>query len=83
LGGATIGEELALIRHRHEMAERIAAERAAAVHKSDQWDGDVYIGGRWNELSILYLIFLAAPALTGVFAWLSYGRLWGITPGLY
>ena len=46
-------------------------------------DGDVYIGSRWNTLSILYLISLAAPAAVGLFAWLSYGHLWGITPGLY
>jgi hypothetical protein len=46
-------------------------------------DGDQYIGGRWNTLSVLYLIFLAAPAAVGLFAYLSYGRLWGVTPGLY
>jgi hypothetical protein len=44
-------------------------------------DGDVYIGSNWNELSILYLIFLATLAGLGIFAWLSYGTLWAT--GMY
>lgn len=39
-------------------------------------DGDVYIGGRWNELSVLYLIFLMVPLLGLVFAWATNGTLW-------
>ncbi|KAL4434603.1 hypothetical protein ABPG77_002726 [Micractinium sp. CCAP 211/92] len=39
-------------------------------------DGDVYIGGRWNELSVLYLIFLLVPLLGLVFAWATHGTLW-------
>lgn len=39
-------------------------------------DGDVYTGGRWNELSLLYLIFLLTPLAGLLFAWLSYGKLW-------
>lgn len=83
LGGATIGEELAILRERHEEAERRAHERAMEHHKSANWDGDVYVGGRWNTLSVLYLIFLLTPLAIGLFAWLSYGKLWGVTPGLW
>ena len=39
-------------------------------------DGDEYIGGCWNTLSLLYLTFMLAPAAAGLFAWLSYGKLW-------
>lgn len=39
-------------------------------------DGDVYIGGRWNELSVLYLIFLVVPLLGLLFAWATHGTLW-------
>ena len=36
----------------------------------------MYVGGRWNTLSVLYLTFMLAPAAAGIFAWLSYGKLW-------
>lgn len=36
----------------------------------------MYIGGRWNELSVLYLIFLMVPLLGLVFAWATNGTLW-------
>lgn len=39
-------------------------------------DGDVYIGSRWNELSVLYLIFLVTPLLGLLFAWATHGTLW-------
>lgn len=83
LGGKTIGEELALLRQHHAQTEARAGDAAQQRLSSTNWDGDVYTGGRWNALSILYLTFLLAPAAVGVFAWLSYGHLWGITPGLY
>lgn len=43
----------------------------------------MYIGSRWNTLSVIYMIFMMSIFAGGLFAWLSYGRLWGITPGLY
>ena len=39
-------------------------------------EGDVPMHGRWNTLSVLYLIFMLAPALVGVFAYMTYGTLW-------
>jgi len=83
LGGKTIGDELALLRKEYVTAEQRAIEQSKEKLNSSHWDGDVYTGGRWNELSILYLIFMLAPAAAGLFAWLSYGHLWGVTPGLY
>ena len=46
-------------------------------------DGDVWVGSRWNTLTVISLISILSTAGVGVFAWLSYGHLWGITPGLY
>ena len=39
-------------------------------------DGDQYVGSRWNELSVLYLIFLLTPLAGLLFAYLTYGKLW-------
>ena len=39
-------------------------------------DGDEYIGSRWNELTMLYLVFLAVPLAGLAFAWATYGTLW-------
>ena len=75
LGGATIGDERALIRARMEASEAAFAAREAELSRG-AWRGDVYVGGRWNELSLLYAACLAAPAAVGLFAWLSYGKLW-------
>lgn len=75
LGGGTIGEELALIRKRYLAAEQVA-QKEVAKQTSHNWDGDVYIGGRWNELSVLYLIFLVVPLLGLLFAWATHGTLW-------
>lgn len=46
-------------------------------------DGDVWVGSRWNTLSIISLISVVSTAAVGLFAWLSYGVYWGITPELY
>lgn len=83
LGGKTLGQELELIRSKYLEAQQDAHTKSDTQFNSPNWDGDVYIGSRWNTLSVLYLIFMLTPALLGVFAWLSYGHLWGITPGLY
>lgn len=82
LGGKTIGEELTLLRQQYLDAEARASQGESRL-QSDNWDGDVYIGSRWNELSILYLIFMLTPLLGLLFAWASYGVYWGVTPGLY
>ena len=39
-------------------------------------DGDVYVGSRWNTLSILYAFFFFTPLLGLLFAWATYGTLW-------
>ncbi len=82
LGGKTIGEELTLLRQQYLASEARASQGEARL-QSDKWDGDVYIGSRWNELSVLYLIFLVTPLVGLLFAWLSYGVYWGVSPGLY
>lgn len=82
LGGKTIGEELALIRQQYLDAEARAAKSEQRLHDSN-WQGDVYMGSRWNELTVLYLVFLLTPIVGLLCAWLSYGVYWGVTPGLY
>ncbi|PSC74862.1 hypothetical protein C2E20_2033 [Micractinium conductrix] len=75
LGGATIGDELALIRKRYLAAEALA-QKEVAKQTTANWDGDVYIGSNWNELSVLYLIFMLTPLLGLAFAWATHGTLW-------
>lgn len=48
----------------------------SARYGTSNWDGDHYLGGRWNALSIGYLIFLLTPLAGLVFAYLTYGTLW-------
>jgi hypothetical protein len=83
LGGKTIGEELAILKERHDAAEQRAMETSDQHFVSENWDGDVYIGSRWNTLSVIYMIFMLSIFGSMLFAWLSYGHLWGVTPGLY
>lgn len=83
LGGKTIGEELQLLRKQYVSAEETASDQVHSDLISDNWQGDVYVGSRWNTLSVLYLIMLASIGGIGVFAWTSYGTLWGVTPGLW
>jgi hypothetical protein len=75
LGGATIGDELSLIRKQYLTAEQQAAKKFE-VKKSANWDGDVYIGSGWNELSAGILIIIVIPLLGLLFAWATYGTLW-------
>lgn len=83
LGGKTIGEELELLRKQYVAAEETASDQVQSDLISDNWQGDVYVGSRWNTLSVLYLIMLASIGGIGLFAWMSYGTMWGVTPGLW
>ena len=80
MGGKTIGDELSIIRQLYLKQERQALAGQKALVSSN-WDGDVYTGKQWNVLTYLYLIFMMAPAAVGVFAWLTYGKLWGVVGG--
>ena len=44
---------------------------------TDKWDGDVYKGSPFNLLTLLAVLFVAVPALGLVFAYQTYGVLWG------
>eukprot|EP00242_Pyramimonas_sp_CCMP2087_P010082 CAMPEP_0198206712 /NCGR_PEP_ID=MMETSP1445-20131203/10248_1 /TAXON_ID=36898 /ORGANISM="Pyramimonas sp., Strain CCMP2087" /LENGTH=138 /DNA_ID=CAMNT_0043879501 /DNA_START=56 /DNA_END=472 /DNA_ORIENTATION=- len=44
---------------------------------TDNWDGDEYKGGGFNILTFLIILFLGVPALGLLFAYTSYGVLWG------
>jgi len=44
---------------------------------SDNWDGDEYKGGGFNILTVLILLFVGVPVVGLLFAYQSYGVLWG------
>lgn len=74
----TLGEELALIRQRYLQAEARAAHAADREFTGGNWDGDVYVGSNWNMLSFLALCMWLLPIIGLVFAYLTYGTLWGV-----
>jgi hypothetical protein len=44
---------------------------------SDNWDGSEYKGSRWNILTLLAALFFLVPVGGLVFAWQTFGVLWG------
>jgi len=44
---------------------------------TENWDGDVYKGSRWNILNLLIILFVAVPLFGLLFAYQTYGTLWG------
>lgn len=83
LGGKTIGEELSMLRREYLSAEERARDQSHHEFTSDNWQGDVYVGSRWNTLSVLYGIMMLSILGGLVGAYATYGHLWGVTPGLY
>lgn len=45
---------------------------------SDNWEGDVYTGSRWNELTVLLFITFIVPTVGIIFAVATRGTLWGL-----
>ena len=81
LGGATVGEELARIREQFLASEAAAAKGEARLHtaaKGGNWDGDVYVGAAWNELTWLAALAAAVPVAGLAFAAATKGVLWGL-----
>jgi hypothetical protein len=76
LGGKTLGEELELMQHAFEKEEH---DKIDDMHKhlySANWEGDVYVGSRWNMLTFLMGLTFFVPVFGLLFAFLSYGTLW-------
>lgn len=44
---------------------------------TDNWDGDVYKGGSVNVLTVLAAVSILAPIIGLIFAFQTYGTLWG------
>lgn len=44
---------------------------------TDNWEGDEYKGSAINTLSVLAAISILTPLIGLIFAYFSYGRLWG------
>ena len=38
--------------------------------------GDVYVGSKWNIMTVLMAVSILVPVMGLVFAWASYGTLW-------
>ncbi|KAF8066320.1 hypothetical protein HT031_002643 [Scenedesmus sp. PABB004] len=76
LGGKTLGEELSLL-HDAYVADEVDKDRELHEHLySKNWQGDVYVGSRWNILTVLMGLSFAVPLLGLAFAAASYGTLW-------
>jgi len=62
-----------------EFAEKYAPSRInEEIYYSDNWEGDVYVGSNWNILTVILFISIAVPIAGLIFAYFSYGTLWGI-----
>lgn len=44
---------------------------------TDNWDGDVYKGSSVNVLTVLAAVSILAPIIGLIFAFQTYGTLWG------
>lgn len=44
---------------------------------TDNWDGDVYKGSKFNVLTVILLASVLAPLAGLIFAYQTYGVLWG------
>lgn len=66
-----------LIQKSHARAER-KANRGVEGLNSDNWQGDEYVGSRWNILSLMMGLIIAIPVAGLLFAWATYGTLWGL-----
>jgi len=68
---------------REELQRRRDANEAANNGKdrkdlyTDNWDGSEYKGSQFNILNLLVALFVLVPVLGLVFAYFSYGDLWG------
>jgi hypothetical protein len=48
----------------------------APLHCCHHREGDVYVGSRWNMLTLLLGLTFLVPVFGLVFAFMSYGTLW-------
>jgi len=80
VGATTVGEELARIHGQMKNRDTSVKDRMEAELNTPNWDGDVYIGSNWNVGTALLLVFVVTMVGIGVFAYLTYGTVWGTTP---
>lgn len=77
-------ETMLIRRSSSSLAERWKAANWAANNGrerkdlyTDNWDGSEYKGSPFNMLSLLAVLFVATPVAGLVFAYFTYGDLWG------
>ena len=84
LGGATQGEELALLRAQFVKAETTAKARAdslATARTGGNWNEEgEYVGSPWNVATVLSLVFAITTVLGVAVAVGGKGTLWGLDP---
>ncbi len=74
-------QSTALIHTQYVEAEASATKSEARLHtasKGGNWEGDVYVGGAWNELTWLSVVAAGVPLAGLVFAVATKGVLWGL-----
>lgn len=76
LGGKTLGEELEIMQKAFEKEEQATWQDMNKHLYSTNWQGDVYIGSKWNMLTLLMGLMFFTPIFGLLFAYLSYGTLW-------
>lgn len=76
MGGTTLGEELELIQKAYEEQEAITRDDMNKYLYSANWQGDEYVGSRWNILTLLAGLTFFVPVAGLLFAYASYGTLW-------
>eukprot|EP01023_Acetabularia_acetabulum_P006080 TRINITY_DN1252_c0_g1_i1.p3 TRINITY_DN1252_c0_g1~~TRINITY_DN1252_c0_g1_i1.p3 ORF type:complete len:149 (-),score=8.21 TRINITY_DN1252_c0_g1_i1:1225-1671(-) len=81
-GATTIGEKLTAIHQQYKLQERNAMSAMEEDLYSENWQGGVYVGKTWNIMTIILLLSAMVPIAGLLFAYFTYGRLWG-TVGYY
>ena len=70
--GSTVREELEALREAYLGAEEKALKGEAKLF-SGNWEGDVYVGSRWNVATVLALVSAATTAAGLAFAFATKG----------
>lgn len=62
-------------------AEVIRTRAEKVKQYVEGWKSDVDMPSRMNVMNSLVLLAVACPIAGLLFAWASYGHLWGVEPG--
>jgi len=71
-------EELSRLYAAHKERERRAREEMNSTFESEHWEQDKWVGGSWNVLTALVMITSFCVLAGLLYAWWSFGKVWGI-----